>query len=260
MLRVEDVSRDNIEDVFRVCSHGRLEDPLQREGMEIKRRWLLDMLEKHGPCTKIAYLDGRPVAQILFYPEEATPYVTEPRKDAVILHCTYNPFPEARGKGASTALLKGLIGEAETGLPCLGGRPCSFVAADPFDTGEGLSLGLFYERSGFKRADSEMYLEITGRYEEPRALEYRPLPEDRGRAVVFYHPVCEWGYPFAVRVRDFLHGLEPSLPVGLIDAWDKPNEYVKRARQQLTVNARIIKSFWTDREAFRKEIEETLRE
>ena len=67
-ITVKDVDASNIYDVFRVCSHSRLDDPLQKKGMELKRRWLNRMLEKYGPCTKIAYLDGRPVAQILYYP------------------------------------------------------------------------------------------------------------------------------------------------------------------------------------------------
>jgi hypothetical protein len=79
VLRVEDISEDNLDDVFMICSYDRafapMDDPVLKKGREFKRQWLLEMLEQHGPCTKIAYLDERPVAQILYYPEKTVPYL-----------------------------------------------------------------------------------------------------------------------------------------------------------------------------------------
>jgi hypothetical protein len=259
MIVVEDVREENIEDVFRVCSHARLNDPLQNKGMEIKRAWLLMMLREHGPCTKIAYIDGRPVAQILFYPEEAVPFVPDPREDAIVLNCVYNPFPEARGKGAASAAVKSLIEDGRKGIPCLGGRPCSFIAAKPFNTGEGMSLEAFYEMNGFGRAPEEMFMEVAGKYQPRKAMEYHLLPEDRGRSVMFYDTICEWGYTFAIRVRDLLHEIDPGLPVEFINPWQRPEESVKRGNQMLIVNTKVIKSFWTNREGFRREVEEAIR-
>jgi len=259
-LRVADVEEANIEDVFRVCSHGRLNDPLQRQGIELKRRWMLEMLEEHGPCTKIAYLDDEAVAQLLFYPEEAAPFIADARRDVVVLHCAYNPFPKARGRGAGTALIKSLVDDCRTGLPCLEGTPCRFIAAKPFNTGEGIPLSAFYATNGFKQGQQEMVLEVSASYQPRRMTEYRPLPEDKGRAVMFYNPMCEYSYPFAVRVRDFLWEVEPSLTVELIDAWRRPEEYIKRGNQELLVNAKPITSFWTQREAFRREVEHALSE
>lgn len=259
MIVIKDAGEGNIEDVFRVCSHSRMDDPLQRKGMEIKRVWLLRMLEEYGSCTKIAYLDGRPVAQILFYPEEAVPFIPDPREGTVVLNCTYNPFPEARGKGAASALVRSLAEEARAGLKCLRGEPCSFVAAKPFETGEGFSMTDFYARCGFSRADSEMYLEISGEYRPRGERACKPLEEDGGRAIMFYDPMCEWGYGFAVRVRDMIHDVEPRYPFEMIDPWERPGESARRGNQQLIVNSHVIQSFWMDREAFRREVEEAIR-
>lgn len=257
-VRVADLDEENLDDVFRVCSYNRLDDPLQRKGIELKRRWLLGMLAEHGPFTKIAYLGDKPVAQILFYPEEVVPFIQNPRREVVILHCAYNPFPEARGKGAGTALLRSLVEDCRRGLPCLGGRPCRFMAAKPFNTGVGMPLDKFYAANGFKQAQQEMFLEISTSYKPREMSEYHPLREDKGRAVMLYSPMCEWSYPFAVRVREFLKEIEPSLPVELIDIWRRPEESIKRANQWLVVNATPIKSFWTQREAFRREVEQAL--
>jgi hypothetical protein len=100
--------------------------------MEVRRRWLIDMSEQHGPCAKIAYLGGRPVAQILFCPEENVPYINDPRRDVVDILCTYNPFPEGQRKGVATALVKNLLEECDSGLSCLRGVPCRFVVTLPF--------------------------------------------------------------------------------------------------------------------------------
>ncbi len=259
MIVVKDAGEGNIEDVFRVCSHNRMDDLLQRKGMEIKRAWLLRMLKEYGSCTKIAYLDGRPVAQILFYPEEAVPFIPDPREGAVVLNCAYNPFLEARGKGAASALVRSLAEDARAGLKCLRGEPCSFVAAKPFETGEGFSMTEFYARCGFSRADSEMYLEISGEYRPRGERAYKPLEEDGGRAIMFYDPMCEWGYGFAVRVRDLIHDVEPRYPFEMINPWERPGESARRGNQQLIVNGHVMQSFWTDKEAFRREVEEAIR-
>ena len=259
MMRIDDLTEENLDDVFRVCSYNRLDDPLQMEGIELKRKRLREIIEEHATCTKIAYLDERPVAQVLYYPERIAPFLAHPREGVVVLHCCYNPFKEAQGKGVGSALLKRLIRECREGLPILGGAPCTFLVAQPFTTGVGVPLGEFYEKNGFKRGEGEMYLEITGEYQPKRFTGYYPLPEDLGRAVMFYDSMCEWGYPFAVRVKEFLRGIEPNLVVKLIDKWREPEEYIRRGGKQLLINAKPIESFWTEKEAFRREVEGALR-
>ncbi|HUS79363.1 MAG TPA: hypothetical protein VM050_11975 [Patescibacteria group bacterium] len=254
MTRIEDLSRENLEDVFKVCSYNRLDDHVQRRGMSLKRAWLLMMLDEYGPCTKIAYQEDRPVAQALFFPEESVPFIPQPREDVVLLNCVYNPFLEVQGRGVATALVNELIDECRTGLPCLGGDPCSFIAAKPFETGEGISLRDFYARLGFVDGSFESYLEITGDYMPRESGRYVPLKEDEGRVVVFYDVMCEWGYGMALRVRDAIYDVDPEISVELIDPWERPEEYVRRGNQWLVVNAKPIKSFVTDRDNFEAEI------
>ncbi|MEM2893937.1 MAG: GNAT family N-acetyltransferase [Candidatus Bathyarchaeia archaeon] len=258
-IEIRDLEEENLEDVFRVCSHGRLEDPIQLKGMELKRRWLLEMLDRYGPTTKLAYLDGKPVAQILFYPEDIIPYIENPREGVVVLNCVYNPFQEARGMGCGKRLVKSLIHESPRGLKCLGGRPCRFIVAKPFNTGEGIPLERFYSHMGFKEAQMEMYMEITSPYQPRGRRPYTPLPEDRGRAIALYNPICEYSYPFALRVREALNQIDPSLTVELIDSWRRPKEALKRGNHWLIVNSTPINSFLLNREAFSHEVLEALR-
>jgi len=259
MIDVRDLTKENLEDVFKVCSHGRMDDPVQMRGIELKRRWLLETLESRGPCTKIAYLDERPVGQILCIPEEAVPYMRNPREGVVAIRCVYNPFPETQRKGVGNALLKAVIDECRDGPVFLRGDSCAFLVAQEFTTSEGIPLRDFYEKNGFNMGQNEMYLEIDGGYIPSDKTEYSPLPEDRGRALMFFDPVCEWGIGFAMRVEEFLHGVDPDLSVQLLNTWENPEEYASRGFEQLVVNAVPIKSFWTDKDAMKKEVEEALR-
>jgi len=257
-ITVKDVEASIIDDVFRVCSHSLLEDPLQKKGIEIKRRWLHKMLEKHGPCTKIAYLDGRPVAQILYYPEAADPTVAEPRDGVMAIRCTYNPFQETQKKGISSRLLDSVLKECRDGPQSLDGKPARFAVAQAFETGEGTSLVNFYASKGFQQGEGEMYLELHSGYTPRKPSSYRPLPEDRGKALVFYDPVCEWSIGSAVRTEALLNEVAPALPVTTVNSWENPIEFTRRGGQVVIVNAIPISSKWRDREAFTAEVRQTL--
>lgn len=261
------MSEENLEDIFKICSHDRFDGPLHRKGIEVRRRWLMDMLEHCGPCAKIAYLDGRPVAQIVFYPEKTIPYIHDPRKDVINLQCIYSPFPEAQRKGAGAALMKELVDECKSGLSSLGGRPCSFVVTRPFQHEGELSFSEFYKKYDFKQGPQEMFLEIKGEYVPREIPEYRSLPEDRGRVIILYNPACEWGYFLAYKIKELLKRMDPVPSVEIFNIWERPEGLLKRPLQRVTsgrviVNGQLIKgvSFWTDREAFCREVEEALRE
>ena len=270
MLRVENISEENLDDVFRICSWDRAfapnDDPVLERGREIRRRWLLDMLEQHGPCTKIAYLDGRSVAQIVFYPEEAIPYIDDLRKDVVYLQCIYNPFPEAQRRGVGAALMKDLMDECRSGLSSLGGRTCSFLVTKPFPHEGDLPLSEFYEKFGFRRGSQEMFFEIGGKYVEREIREYRPLAEDRGRIIVLFNPACEWGPYLAFKVEELGHEIDPDLPVETFNIWERPEAFTMRPLKKVIsghviANTILIEGsvFWADQNAFRQELEKALR-
>ncbi len=273
MLRVENISNENLDDVFKICAcafeicpQNEFDCLLYKNGMEVRRRWLIDMLDQQGPCAKIAYLDGKPVAQIQFCPEETIPYINNPRKDVVNIICTYNPIPEAQRKGAATALVKALVDECNSGLDCLGGKPCRFVVTQPFPIVGRLSLTEFYKKNGFRQGHKEMFLEIKGEYVPRDIPDYNPLLGDLDRTIILYNPACEWGYFYAFKVEELIQGIDPDHPVEVYNIWENPEEYMKRSLQRVTAGRAIVKGqvisggiFWTDREAFRHEVEEALR-
>ena len=252
---VRDVDEFNIEDVFQICSHSKLNDPLQQKGIELRRSWLRRMLRGNISCAKIAYLDGVPVAQLLIYPEESAPFIQQPRRGVVLLRCIYNPFKEAQGKGASTALMKSLIEECKAEPPYLKGVKCRFIASQVFNIGEGTSMEKFYASNGFKKKNGEMVFSIKGVYTPPSSSVYRPNESDRGKAFALYNPTCEYSFPFATRVRDQLNSMYPKLTVKLIDQWEDPVESIRLGNHWLIVNGVPIVSTWFEKDSLIREVE-----
>jgi GNAT superfamily N-acetyltransferase len=258
LISVKEVTLDNLEDVFKVCSRNKLDSPTQMKGMAIKRDWMKRMIRRYGPVSMVAYYGGEPAAQAMYYPEEALPYEPNPRKGVLRVECIYNSSPETRGRGVSKALFEHLTAEAYRGLRCMGGE-CRFMVAEAFNTGEGVSMEDFYLSNGFRRGDGELYRPVHGDYEPKERMNYTAAEEDRGRAIVFYNRNCEYSYPFALRIEEALSEVASDLPVTFIDMWDQPGEAARRGVRYLVVNAKPINSHIGNRDAFKAEVAEALK-
>ncbi len=256
MINVVDISDTSINDVFQVCSGNHLDDPVLQKGIQLKQAWIKENLAKYGSFTKIAYYEGEPAAQILFYPEVAIPYYREPRPRVIEIFCAYRAMEEA--KGAGTLLLKNLIEEAKTGIRCLDGEPADFLVASPFNTGEGTSLRKYYMDNGFRMAEDELYLELNNKY-YPRTREtYENPDDDLGKAIILYDMNCEYGWFFAVNIERILKEMDDSLEIVKINKWLNPDESVKRGNASVIVNGKTISSYWRSPE-FRVEVKDALK-
>jgi GNAT superfamily N-acetyltransferase len=250
MIEVKTV-KEGFEDVFSVCSPDAEPGSKLMEGRRLRDRWLRNSLNEYGPFTKVAYLDGKPVSQIMYYPEAALPYIADSRGGVIRIECV---FSRVQGKGAGSALLGDLVREAGEGVESLRGEPCRFIVTEPFSTGEGLDLKEFYNRNGFREGEGEMYLEIHGDYETRKRTGYTPQEEDAGRAVVFYNVNCEYSYGFAEGVKKLIQEIEPGYPVEILNMWKEPQEASRRGNELVIVNQRPIKSYWRTPE-FTQEVE-----
>ncbi|MEM3577918.1 MAG: GNAT family N-acetyltransferase [Candidatus Bathyarchaeia archaeon] len=256
-IKIENLQESNIDDLIHVCSSKRLGDPIHKEGVALKKRWLREMLAKHGSCAKIAYHNGKPAAQILYYPEEVDATKPHRRENVLVINCIYNPTPEAQKLGIGTKLLKSVIHDAKNRSTCLGNKPCKFILAKAFNTGEFLQMTEFYRKNGFLQTPEggAMYLPIEGRYEPTTSIgEYEPLTEDKNKAIIFYTPICQFGYPFAVRIKRLVEEVAPNIKIEMINTWEKPEESIKRKNWWLIVNAKPIRTFFMETEKFKKEI------
>jgi GNAT superfamily N-acetyltransferase len=257
-VRIENLQESNVEDLIYVCSSKRLSDPIHQQGMALKRQWLHRMLNSYGSCAKIAYCEGKPAAQILYYPEEADIAKEFRREGVLVINCIYNPTLEAQKIGIGTRLLQEVIKDVKEMKSCLGKKSCKFILAKAFNTGELLPMPEFYKKNGFlpTKEGSMLYLPIEGKYESTPKVEYKPLKEDRGKAIIFYGPVCQFSYPFAKRIEQIIREVLPDIKIELINEWEKPEESIKRKNWWLIVNAKPIQTFFMDTENFKKEIKE----
>ncbi|RLG42196.1 MAG: hypothetical protein DRO05_01950, partial [Thermoproteota archaeon] len=207
-MKIVDLNEDNIDDLIYVCSHKWLSDPKHRKGIELKKKWLLKMIKEVGVCAKIAYLDDKPVGQVMFWPERSDPSDPYAREGVLCLQCIFVPFREAQRKGIATALLNSLIEDCKERPEKLGLSGCKFIVTQAFDTGLYLSQADFFRRRGFKNCPdggpSDLYLLISGEYEPKPEVKYEPLEEDAKRAVIMYGSACQFGYVFAMRAYELI--------------------------------------------------------
>lgn len=262
-IRIESLHELNMEDLIYVCSSKRLHDPVHQQGIKLKRQWLKRMLNRYGSCAKIAYYNDKPAAEILYYPEEADVTKASKRESVLVITCVYNPTEEAQKLGIGTRLLKSVIEDAKQRKTCLGNKPCKFILAKAFNTGELLSLSEFYKKNGFiptpENEGDLLYLPIESSYEPTAPIgKYKPLPEDKDRAVIFYGPVCQFSYQFAKRVEEIIKEVAPKLRVKMINEWENPEEAIKRKNWWLIVNSKPIKTFFMETEKFKEEVKQAI--
>ena len=258
MLEVKNLTLENLDDVFIICAgvsttYNIPMDEFILEGIEIRRKWLKNMFKNYGTCTKVAYLDGKPVAQILYYPENAMKYMKNKRKNVVHIQCIVNPFQEAQGLGAGTALMNSLINECKQGLDILDGDKCSYLVSYPYLSAIGVSFSQFYSKMGFKLGEDEYYYELYTKYTPRKKSKYTPLPEDKNKVILFYNPTCELGYYYVNQVKKVLENNFENLPIKIYNLWEDYEEYLKRPQQTVvaaraTVNQQTVDDFlyWED--------------
>lgn len=197
----------------------------------------MDMLSKYVSIAKIAYLKGKPIAQLLYYPEVVDP--TGPRRgNVLVVHCIYNSFPWARRKRAAKKLMESLISEVKREAKY------DFLITYVFETGEYYPQRLLFEKIGFKRIPrggegillplkGELTLEGTSAslWREPG--EYCVRSEDKGKALIFYTPVCQFSYIFAYKAAQIIRELSLEIPIHLVNSWKQPEMYISRGETGL---------------------------
>ena len=143
-IEIHDVTPENLDDIIYVCSKDKMNDPVHREGIRVKKEWLKNMLSLCGSVGKVAYLNGKPVGQILYYPHCFDPYYRGLNGEGLIIACIYCPFTWAQRRGIGTRLLDSVIQYAKSL------RTYDFVIANAFDTREFLPMPKFYVKKGFE--------------------------------------------------------------------------------------------------------------
>jgi len=256
-FRVEDVSLSNIDDLLRVCRPPKVTKEYVK-GAEIKREWLIEMIGRYGSVAKIEYFNERPAAQLLYYPAIADPRYGDEGEGVLVVNCIYNPFKEAQRKGIAKALFRSLLEEIK--------GKYSLIVTHAFVTGEHFSQREFFLKMGFKpipgRPPGDLYFSLTGDVADIQVLSiwgepggrYKPKSGDRGKAIVFYSPVCEFSYVFASHAARIVRELCRDMPVSILNYWKESEEFLSRRGQWMIVNATPIHSSPLEEKRFRDEV------
>ena len=112
-IEIRDVDRESIDQLINLCVPlDKKDDPLFIEGVKVKRRWAVKVLEKYGSIAKLAYLNSKPVGLIQYQPKV--------EEKLVEVTCIFVPEEEYLRKGIGKSLLNALIEEAKKPKPFFG--------------------------------------------------------------------------------------------------------------------------------------------
>jgi len=273
-IKIGDVTDRDIDDLCRICVPSeQRDDPTSIKGMEEKRKWAMEMLQRWGSLAKMAYKGPVPVGQVQYRPL--------PLRRIVYIYCIYVPEKGHWRQGIATKLLDNLLEEMKKPRVWFDHQPAlalvtktfpgekpgqyparSFFAQKGFrQAGENPDFLYYPLTEGFSLAAEEEEEIIREVFSEGERIEYIPQEEDRGKAVLIYGPsFCPFSYPFLKKAETHIQEVAPDIPIRWISETEDPAEMKKRGGfKGCVVNARPIKSFVLDKENFQKEVTEALK-
>ena len=115
---IKDLSEENLDDhpCFRYLE-------TTERTVTITKEWLRSVYSRFGPCIKVAYVDGKPVAMVQYAPRDIFPHVKDPdAHKTIIIHCIYVADKEYLKRGIGRKLIEALIDDLRKPHPYLNGE------------------------------------------------------------------------------------------------------------------------------------------
>jgi len=233
-VKICSLSEDNVDDALKVCTSDKMRDLLSyRQGLNVRREWLLQLYRTIGPCCTIAYFDNVPVGMIQYTPLHHVPYFPTERKDVLYIHCIF-VRRDFRNKGIGAKLLNALFEEMKKPNPLFESQLCrvfvttarervgfkqpSYFLLKGFSkTEDNLDVGLAYWLSE-KEPKERLDIPITG-----------PIQVDEQGVRIFYSPFCQY-YASARNesIKKCVAQINPHIKVEEINMWTQPEESIRR--------------------------------
>jgi GNAT superfamily N-acetyltransferase len=272
-LKVEAIRTDNVDDEI-VCCVGtaKSKDPTPwfAKGIQYKRNWLKEQLDKYGEVGKIAYKDGKPVGFFEYVPGSAAPLVFPDRDQCVYAIC-YDVVTEERGKGVGSVLVRSILKEFSRPHPWFNNKPAESLKLIAFEKSEWKPVKPFHEMK-FKTQIRWLYsssehvpipalltYDIEAKERETRTIEVQ-LPMQRHLPFpvrVFRSVVCPWLPDFsgAKRVADKFGN---QVRFEIFDLWKNPRltEIYGPVPGTVVNNQQV----WSSPVDYEKELERTIHE
>lgn len=260
---IRDVDSGNIDDLCQLCiTEKNRGDPFFIRGMEEKRKWAMDMLSRWGPFAKLAYVGPSAAGLIQYEPL--------PSDKVVYIHCIYVPEKQYWRMGIAKKLLSSLVEAMRKPQRWFHNESALALTVKTFpgeQPGQ-YPARLFFTKMGFKQIGGDpdfLYLPLEkGFIYKPKVekqVEYVPQEEDKGKVLIIYGPSsCPFSYVFLKKAEHAIEVLAPGVPIRWMNRAEEPDEVWRRGNAEgCIVNARHIKSFILNGEAFQKEVMDALR-
>ncbi|MFO7712754.1 MAG: GNAT family N-acetyltransferase [Dehalococcoidia bacterium] len=263
---IRDVRQDGVEDLCRVCVPAdRSDDPDWIRGVQEKKEWAADMLQRWGSLAKVAYKDGTPVGLIQYKPV--------PEERIVCIDCIYVPPGRCLRKGVASRLLATLMQDVSRTMAWFDNRPPLALVVNTFEGGahDQYTAREFFKRKGFRQVGDDpdhLYYPLKEGFlyapADKKEDGYIAQDDDRGKVLLVCGPNgCPATYPFFLKkMEKYVRKSHPDVPIVWLDAAEEP-EAVMRRRVNVgdcTVNARRIETCVLDRDGFESEVTTALSE
>jgi GNAT superfamily N-acetyltransferase len=256
-LEIRDVGLENTNDLINLCIPQDKEyDPLFIKGMNVKRKWATQVIEKYGSVAKLAYLNSKPVGLIQYCPKL--------EEKLVEITCIFIPERENLRKGIGRSLLRALIEDMRKPRPIFNDDIPQALVTWAFQIPEWYPQHEFYQRIGFKRVREDdpflLYYPLKNGYVYfPEEERFIPQEEDEGMALIFYDPSCPFAIYFLEKIKESIREVAPDIPIRAINKSEEWEEVKKRGQVPFCViNKKPIRSFFMDKENFQKEVKKAL--
>lgn len=231
-IRVVDLSEENVDDALNVCTDPRrLSERNFLAGLEIRRKWLLDVYAEMGSCAKIAYVADKPVGIIQYTPLHALPYIKTRRKDVLYIHCMYVQ-EELRRRGIGSELLEAVKSEMSKPNKMFK-SPCRMLATSARKHYGYIQFGLF-KTKGFRKTTNNIdyalvcplsKTETETRLDIPTA---KPLIIQEKGMKIFFKPTCQYCKTTNEKLKTEIRKINGKLKIEEYNLWTCYREALRR--------------------------------
>lgn len=232
-IRIVDLNEKNVNDALNVCTDpSRLSDSNLVAGLKIRRKWLLSLYRKVGPCAKIAYIADKPVGIVQYTPLHTVPYLKTRRRDVLYIHCMYVQ-EEFRRRGVGSELLEAVKNEMSKPNRMFRRPMCKMLATSARKHYGYIQFGLF-KTKGFQKSRNNIdYALVCPLSERETELELdipttKPLTIKERGVKIFFKPTCQYCRSTNENIKTEIRQINNKLKIEEFNLWTCHKEALRR--------------------------------